>query len=146
SQPEQSKADDSSPGAIDLHTVPYHEANLSAMGSVTGTVRSAVDTVSSDSASTDTDAPTAVVDTFTSSAPEVPDCVQKSAASTAAKARAFARSIVWIAGASAGKALPVERRADLSSEHCLLDPKVQAVVVGTTMNVINDEKVLHKLV
>ena len=146
SQQEPSKGVDSSPGAIDLRTAPYHETNLSAMGSVTGTIRSAVDTVSSDSTSTDADSTTAVADTFTSSAPEVPDCVQNSKASTAAKARAFARSVVWIAGVSSGKPFPIERRADLSSEHCLLDPKVQGVVVGTTMNVINDEKVLHKLV
>ena len=145
-QSEQSKGDVSSPGAIDLHTAPYHQVNLSAMGSVTGTIRSAVDTVSADSAATVADSTTAVADTFTSSAPEVPDCEQNSKASTAAKARAFARSIVWIAGVNAGKPFPIDRRADLSSEHCLLDPKVQGVVVGTTMNVINDEKVLHKLV
>ena len=146
SQPKPAKVDDSSSGEIDLRTVPYHVANLSAMGSVTGTIRSAVDTVSADSASTGADARPATPDTFTSSAPEAPDCVQKSIASIAAKARVFARSIVWIAGVNAGKPLPVDRRADLSSEHCLLDPNVQAVVVGTTMNVINDEKVLHKLV
>ena len=91
------------------------------------------------------DSTTAGADTFTTSAPEVPDCEQNSKASTAAKARAFARSIVWIAGVNAGK--PSHRTARQSeSEHCLLDPKIQGVVVGTTMNVINDEKVLHKLV
>ena len=42
--------------------------------------------------------------------------------------------------------MPIEKRAELSSEDCLLDPLVQGVVAGTTMNVVNDDKVLHKLV
>jgi len=34
----------------------------------------------------------------------------------------------------------------VSSEKCALDPRVQAVVVGTTMNVYNEDRLLHKLI
>jgi hypothetical protein len=142
--PNAPKVTDSSTGAIDLRSAPYHEATMSATGSVTGSIRSA-DTVSSDSAESAEEPAATIADTLTSNPPEAPDCVQKAVA-PGAKNRPFAGSIVWIAGVNAGKPLPIEKRADLSSEHCLLDPRVQAVVVGTTMNVINDEKVLHRLV
>jgi len=39
-----------------------------------------------------------------------------------------------------------DKRTEISSERCVLDPRVQAVGVGTAVNVINDDKVLHKLV
>src|SRR5262249_9714556 len=45
-----------------------------------------------------------------------------------------------------GKALPTERRISLSSERCILDPRVDAVIAGTTVNVFNDDKLLHRLV
>ncbi len=53
---------------------------------------------------------------------------------------------MWIADAKSGKPLSIEKRAELSSDNCLLDPRVQAITVGTTVNVINDDKVLHKLI
>ncbi len=39
----------------------------------------------------------------------------------------------------------MERRIAVASERCLLDPRVQAAVSGTTVNVFNDDKSLHKL-
>jgi hypothetical protein len=53
---------------------------------------------------------------------------------------------VWIADVKTGKPLPMDKRQELSSEKCLLDPRVQAAVVGTTFNVFNDDKLLHRLV
>ena len=117
---------------------------MTVLGSVVGTVRSA-DTTALDSTSTAADSATDQ-DTLAASAPEAPDCEQKSIATRATKTPSFANTVVWIAGMTAGKPMPVEKRADLSSEKCVLDPRVQAVIVGTTVNVINDEKVLHKLV
>lgn len=60
--------------------------------------------------------------------------------------RQFGNTIVWIADAKSGKPLPIDKRAEISSDNCLLDPRVQAITVGTTVNVINDDKVLHKLI
>ena len=143
--PESPPVIDSAVNAVDLRSAAYSETSLSAIGSVSGVIRSA-DTLSSDSTPTDTASTDTVADTLTSNPPEAPDCDQKPTKPVSAKNRPFAGSIVWIAGVKAGKPLPIEKRADLSSERCLLDPRVQAVVVGTTMNIINDEKVLHKLV
>jgi hypothetical protein len=82
-----------------------------------------------------------------SAAVAVPECAPKRRPPKAATAaKSFGNTIVWIADVKAGKPLPIERRAEISSDDCLLDPRVQAVVVGTTVNVINDEKVLHRLV
>lgn len=55
-------------------------------------------------------------------------------------------AVVWISGVHKGKALPVERREELDSDDCQLDPRVQGAVTGTTINVFNDDKVLHRLV
>ena len=47
---------------------------------------------------------------------------------------------------SAGKPFPIEKRAELSSDDCVLDPIVQAAVVGTTFNVYNDDKEIHRFI
>ena len=129
---------------IDLGSGRYRAAPLTAMGSVAGTIGSA-DAAWSDTTSAVAESTAAAAqDTLTSSAPEAPDC-ERPAGPIPAKNN-FVTSIVWIAGVKTGKSLPIEKRADLTSEKCMLDPRVQAVAVGTTMNVINDERVLHKLV
>jgi len=55
-------------------------------------------------------------------------------------------ALVWISGLQSGKALPAEKRADLSSEDCGLDPSILATTVGSTINVYNDDAALHRLV
>jgi hypothetical protein len=69
-----------------------------------------------------------------------------SPAETSPKTGGLAGVVVWVADITTGKPLPIEKRSALSSEKCALDPRVQAVVVGTTVNVFNDDKLLHKLV
>lgn len=61
---------------------------------------------------------------------------------TPARARA---ALVWISGITSGKALPLEKRADLASEDCGLDPSILAVTVGSTIDVYNDDEALHRL-
>ncbi|HVX41937.1 MAG TPA: carboxypeptidase regulatory-like domain-containing protein [Gemmatimonadaceae bacterium] len=58
----------------------------------------------------------------------------------------LSNAVVWIDDATTGKPLPIEKRAELSSSDCTLDPRVQAVVVGTTVNVFNDDNLVHKFV
>ena len=54
--------------------------------------------------------------------------------------------VVWIKDIATGKPYPIEKRAELSSDDCVLDPPVAAAVVGTTFNVFNDDKEIHRLV
>jgi hypothetical protein len=68
------------------------------------------------------------------------------AAAAPAKAATTSNIVVWIADVKTGKPLPLDKREELSSEKCLLDPRLQAAVVGTTFNVFNDDKLLHRLV
>ncbi len=55
-------------------------------------------------------------------------------------------ALVWIDGLESGKELPIEKRADLSSQDCGLDPSIVATTVGSTVNVYNDDAALHRLV
>lgn len=68
----------------------------------------------------------------------IPDSTKASAS--------VANAVVWLADPKSGKALPIEKRAQLSSDDCLLEPAMQAVVVGSTVNVFNDDKAIHKLI
>lgn len=47
--------------------------------------------------------------------------------------------VVWLEGVRSGKALPVEKRIELESNHCLLSPRVQAAVAGSAVNVIGHD-------
>jgi hypothetical protein len=108
------------------------------------------DSAASDSGSTDTsssDASTSHTGAFDDGVVEsAAACEATRAMRGRAAAKSYANTLVWIANVKTGKALPIEKRADLSSERCLLDPRVQGVVVGTTVNIVNDDKLLHKLI
>jgi hypothetical protein len=126
------RTEDSAAGAIDLGGAAYTATKLTAIGSVVGTIRLA-DTSSARAEPTATAADSLI-------------CAAKRVGRVAVNKHDFANTIVWIADIKSGKPMPMEKRADLSSEKCLLDPLVQGVVVGTTVNIANDERVLHKLV
>ena len=49
-------------------------------------------------------------------------------------------AVVWIEGLRSGKALPIERRLELESLDCRLDPRVQGAVVGSGLNVIGHDQ------
>ncbi len=49
---------------------------------------------------------------------------------------AVAGAVVWLDGVRSGKALPVERRMELELDQCRLKPRVQAMVVGSAVNLI----------
>jgi hypothetical protein len=55
----------------------------------------------------------------------------------------LASAVVWIDGVSAGKPLPVVRRYDLTTEGCQLVPRVQAAVMGGTLDVRNADQTTH---
>jgi hypothetical protein len=47
--------------------------------------------------------------------------------------------VVWLEGIRTGKPIPLERRLELESDHCLLTPRVQAAVVGSAVNVLGHD-------
>ncbi len=52
-------------------------------------------------------------------------------------------AIVWVTDIRNGKAFPLERRFELANSNCMFDPYVQAMSTGGTLNVSNDDRVLH---
>jgi len=59
------------------------------------------------------------------------------------RGNALGNAVVWLTDVKEGKALPIERRTEIENEDCRLVPRVQAVVVGTTVNVRNDDRLAH---
>jgi Polysaccharide lyase family 4, domain II len=53
--------------------------------------------------------------------------------------------VVWLADVKTGKPLPLARRFDVAVERCAIDPRVQAVVMGGTLDVSSADQVLHTL-
>ena len=49
-------------------------------------------------------------------------------------------AVVWIEGLRSGKALPTERRLELESLNCRLDPRVQGAVTGSGLNVLGHDE------
>src|SRR5215210_3787246 len=52
-------------------------------------------------------------------------------------------AIVWLTDIRSGKAFPLERRFELNNTNCTLDPYVQAIPTGGTLNVGNDDRLVH---
>jgi hypothetical protein len=52
--------------------------------------------------------------------------------------------VVWLGDVRAGKVLPRARRFELTNERCQIVPRVQAAVVGGTLNVRNADATLHR--
>lgn len=126
----RTRTNDSAAGSVDLASPAYKPSPLAAMGSVTGTIK--------------LDGVVKVDSTPITIDPKV--CGTRVPSAIESTPNGLADVIVWIADAKTGKDLPVTRRIELSSEDCELDPRVQATVSGSTVNVFNDDKALHKLV
>jgi hypothetical protein len=108
------------PKAFQLDSTTYRPSDLTSSGSVIGTVELAPLPAADDSMP--------ACDTGTPTPP-----------------RSHA-ALVWISGLASGKAMPMEKRSDLASEDCGLDPSIVAATVGSTINVYNDDAALHRLV
>ncbi|MFI5227534.1 MAG: hypothetical protein ACHQWU_00610 [Gemmatimonadales bacterium] len=124
------KTEDSAGGTIDLGGGGYTVRPVSANGTLAGFVKLAGRSAS---------------DTMTMAKARAA-CGMRGAASSAIDTSSFANTVVWIADPKSGKPLPIDKRTELSSDDCMLGPQTQAVVVGTTVNVFNDDKALHRLV
>jgi plastocyanin len=124
------KTDDSAAGTVDLGGTAYTPETVASPGSVSGTI------TLTGGARTDT-LPVTV---------DQPVCGKSVDGPVTATAKGLSNSVVWIADIPKGKPVTEFKRIDLSSEDCVLDPRVQAAVVGTTVNVTNADKLLHKLI
>lgn len=123
--------DDSAAGTVDLSTTSYKPSALTSIGSVGGTIK------------LEGTPPPATVSVTRDSAvcgATAPGLVETS------KAGGVSNAVVWIADITSGKAMPNDKREDLDIEHCQLDPRVQAVVVGSTIDVENNDKLIHKFI
>ncbi len=65
--------------------------------------------------------------------PTVPD------ASAQTQGGGLAGVIIWLDGVRSGKALGLERRVELESDHCKLSPRVQAAAVGSAVNILGHD-------
>ncbi len=54
--------------------------------------------------------------------------------------------VVWLTDAREGKAFPDSRRFEVTNSRCRLDPRVQGVIVGGTLNVKSADPVVHETV
>jgi hypothetical protein len=126
------KPQDSSAGSLDLGVASYQPSKLGAVGTVAGTV------------TLDGSAATQEVVTVTKDQ-RVCGLSAPGAFETNAK-RQLSDAIVWIADVKTGKSMPIDKRVTLSSEDCQIDPRVQATINSATINVFNDDRLLHTIV
>jgi Carboxypeptidase regulatory-like domain len=56
---------------------------------------------------------------------------------------ALADVVLWLDDVKSGKPLPETRRIELSHERCQFEPRVQAAVAPSTLNVLNDDRSVH---
>jgi hypothetical protein len=119
----------SSAGAIELPSVAYKPVTLASIGTIEGTVE------------IDGDAPADSV--VTPTVDQEPCGTGFPDSSIVRRGSALGNAVVWLTDVKEGKVLPVERRTEIENENCRLVPRVQAVVVGTTVNVRNEDRLAH---
>ncbi len=64
--------------------------------------------------------------------------------SVRARGPRLAGAVVWISGVPAGKHLPFTKRFDVMTQGCRLNPRVQAAVIGGTVNVRSADATTHR--
>src|SRR5262249_27439317 len=140
-------------GTVDLVAKTYEVVALTSVGSVSGRITRAGGLPNPADSTRDTAAAAIQYAETTEVKCTAPSKARQSRHARGKKADASESStnqalpvVVWIGGVRKGKPLSDDKRADLSSEDCSIDPRVQAVSAGTTFNVDNDDKALHTLV
>ena len=119
----------SSAGTIELASAPYRVREVTTAGSIAGIVEIDGDLPA------DSVVATTIDQDFCGSA--FPD------SSIIRSDRALGNVVVWLSDVRDGKPLPVERRTEILNDRCQLEPRVQAVVAGTTVNVRNEDRLPH---
>ena len=119
----------SAAGAIELPSVSYKPVALASIGTIEGTVE------------IDGDGPADSI--VTPSVDQQPCGTGFPDSSIVRRGNALGNAVVWLTDVKEGKTLPIERRTEIENEDCRLVPRVQAVVVGTTVNVRNEDRLAH---
>lgn len=57
----------------------------------------------------------------------------------------LANALVWVEGIATGKPLPETRRSTLTIENCRWQPRISAVVAGSTINVLSRDRTGHNV-
>jgi hypothetical protein len=127
-----SKTDQSSAGTVDLGGNTYRPGTLSAVGSVAGTITL--------DGTPPPDTMPIPVDDQRVCGKTIEDAIE-----TGPKG-GLANAVVWVADVTTGAGLPMEKRVAMSSENCLIEPRVLATVVGATVNFFNDDRALHRFI
>ena len=116
-------------GASQLPSVAYKPGTLGSIGTIEGTVE------------IDGEAPPDSI--VTPTVDQEPCGTAFPDSSLVRRGNALGNAVVWLTDVKEGKVLPVERRTEIVNENCRLVPRVQAVVVGTTVNVRNEDRLAH---
>lgn len=119
------EAELSGPVVIARPTAAYKAAPVTAGGSVSGTVTLASPLEPAEPIATGRDSAVC--------GKAIPD------SSVQQKGTGLGNVVVWLEGVRTGKALPLEKRLELESDHCMLTPRVQAAVIGSAVNVIGHD-------
>lgn len=118
------------PAVIAPPAAPYREVAVQGGGRITGTVR-----VAGELPRDTTVRPTMDVDVCGAS------FVDRTYTHTADR---IGGAVVWLEDIRAGRALPMRRRFEVTNEDCQIEPRVQAVLAGGTLNVISADAVIHR--
>ena len=118
------------PSVIAASDTPYRATPGSTAGSVTGSVR-----VAGDLPADTTVRPT--MDQRVCGASFVDRTIVRSGTG-------LGNVVVWLVDARAGKPLPLRRRFTIDNVRCRLEPRVQAVVAGGTLNVTSSDALYHR--
>ncbi len=117
------------PAVITHSGQPYRVVPIAAGGSITGTV--------------DFDGPIPP-DTIIRPARDQNVCgTQILARRVARSGTRIGGALVWITDIRSGKALPLERRFELTNDDCALDPYIQVIYTTSTLNVGTEDRALH---
>lgn len=125
----QAKTATKAGGAITLPSVAYKPVALSGIGTITGTIE-----IDGDPPADSIVTPTVDRELCGTAYPD---------SSIVRRGSSLANAVVWLTDVTQGKPLPIERRTEIINEDCRLEPRVQAVVAGTTVNVRNEDRLAH---
>jgi hypothetical protein len=106
-------------------SAPYAAASVPAAGSITGTLVTSAPIAPLPPAPTGADSALC--------GPAVAD------SSVVQSGSGIGGAVVWLDDVRRGRPLPIERRLELESDHCVLSPRVQAGVVASAVNVLGHD-------
>lgn len=118
---------ESSVGVIAVPALPYRETTITSAGTITGRVLLAGD------APRDRGPTAPPTDDQRVCGATITD------GSVVHSGNGLANVVVWLNDIRVGKPLPIERRLDVTEAQCQFDPRIQAAVTGSTVDLHNED-------